>query len=301
MVPKLSKSDNDYVRAVVRQKSGIVLEEKKSYLIDSRLTALARRIGLESSTKLVEQLRTAGLRGLHEKVVEALTTNETSFFRDGHPFDGLRTSILPEMLKKRAGEKRLSIWCAAASTGQEPYTVAMLLREHFPAQLAGWSVKILGTDLSAQVVEQAKTGRYSQLEINRGLPAAYQLKYFSKQDADWVLHDDVRAMVEFRTFNLLDSFTAVPPCDLLFMRNVLIYFDLDTKKLILDKVRRVLRPDGHLFLGGAETTLHIDNGYDRIVADETTTYRPRSSWPGTASASRLSKFPTLLPTSGDRL
>lgn len=300
MAPKLTKADYDFVRTVVRQKAGIVVEEKKCYLIDARLTALARRIGLESNAKLVAELRTGG-RGLLDKVVEALTTNETSFFRDGHPFDGLRTHILPEMLKKRAADKRLTVWCAAASTGQEPYTIAMLLQEHFSAALAGWHVKILGTDLSAQVIEQAKAGRYTPLEMNRGLPPAYQLKYFAKQDADWVLSPDVRGMVEFRPFNLLDSFAAIPPCDLLLMRNVLIYFDLDTKKLILDKVRRVLRPDGHLFLGGAETTLHIDNGYERVATGDTTTYRPRSSWPGTLSASRLSQLPTLMPTGGDQL
>ncbi|QEL13775.1 CheR family methyltransferase [Limnoglobus roseus] len=301
MAPKLNKTDSEFIRAIVHEKAGIVLEEKKSYLVDSRLNTLARRLGHDSSARLVEALRTTFGRGLQDKVVEALTTNETSFFRDVHPFEGLRTQILPELLKRRAAEKRLTVWCAASSTGQEPYSVAMLLREHFSAQLAGWSVKILGTDLSTQVIDQAKAGRYTQLEMNRGLPAAYLIKYFTKHDADWVLNDDVRAMVEFRTFNLLDPFTAVPPCDLLLMRNVLIYFDLNTKKMILDKVRRVLRPDGHLFLGGAETTLNIDNGYERVAGNDTTTYRPRSSWSDAAPASRVSKLATLLPTSGDRL
>lgn len=301
MPAQLNTGDYDFIRTVARQRAGIVLEETKKYLIDARLNTLAKRLGLDSCGRLVAELRAAGGRGpIQDQVVEALTTNETSFFRDQRPFDGLRTHVLPEMIKKRAADKRLTIWCAAASTGQEPYSVAMLLREHFSAQLTGWAVRIVATDLSTQVIEHAKAGRFTQLEVGRGLPAAYLHKYFKPDGPDWALGDDVRGMVEFRPFNLLDSFAAIPLCDLLLMRNVLIYFDLDTKKAILDKVRRTLRPDGHLFLGGAETTLHIDNGYERLATGDAITYRPRSSWPGSAH-SRHSKLATLLPTSGERL
>lgn len=299
----LSKTDHDLVRAVVHQTSGIVLEEAKGYLIDARLAALAKKEGLEDSSQILTVMKgSPGKSRFHEKVIEALTTNETSFFRDQHPFDGLRMSAIPELLKKRAAERRLTVWCAAASTGQEPYSLAMLLKEHFAPQLAGWTVRLLATDLSTQVLDQARAGVYTPWEVNRGLPPTYLPKYFKPVGPNWVLNEDVRAMVEFRPFNLLDPFAAIPPSDVVLMRNVLIYFDLETKRAILDKARRVLRPDGYLFLGGAETTMNIDNGYDRVPTGPTVSYRPRGAAPPGSKYVSLGARPStiILPTGGGR-
>jgi chemotaxis protein methyltransferase CheR len=271
-------SDFDLIRTLVRAGSGIVLEDGKGYLVQARLDSLARRLGLETTSGLVAELRKAGPRDpLRGQIVEAMTTNETSFFRDIHPFDALRTVILPDLIARRAKQKTLRIWCGAASTGQEPYTLAMLLKEHFAAPLAGWDVKIDATDLSGDVLERARTGRYAQIEVNRGLPVSYLVKYFTRDGSEWVLKDDVRKMVEYRAMNLVERWPTMAPPDLVMMRNVLIYFDLPTKQKILANVRRVLRPDGYLFLGGSETTMSIDPLYTRQEVGKSVCYRPPAS------------------------
>ena len=190
-----------------------------------------------------------------------------------HPFDLLQSAILPELIERKGARRQLSIWCAGCSTGQEPYTIAMIIREHFPS-LLGWDLTILGTDLSGDVLERARAGLYTQLEINRGLPASYLVKYFRKEGIRWQVADEVRLMVEYRQINLCDSWSALPPMDLVFMRNVLIYFDVDTKQAILGRIRRVLRPNGYLILGGAETTLGLDDAYERLVVGRAVCYRP---------------------------
>jgi chemotaxis protein methyltransferase CheR len=303
MAGPLSKLDHDLVRSVVHQTSGIVLEEAKGYLIDARLAALAKKEGLTDCSQILTEMKgTPGKSRYHEKVVEALTTNETSFFRDQHPFDGVRAVVVPDLLRKRAVERRLTVWCAAAAAGQEPYSLAMLLKEHFAPQLAGWTVRLLATDISTQVLDQARAGLYTPWEVHRGLPPEYLRKYFKPHGVGWAVRDDIKAMVEFRPFNLLDPFAAIPPCDVVLMRNVLIYFDLDTKRAILDKVRRVLRPDGYLFLGGAETTMNIDNGYDRVPTGPTVTYRPRAAASAGSKYVALGARPSqiILPTGGGR-
>ncbi|HVS36712.1 MAG TPA: protein-glutamate O-methyltransferase CheR [Gemmataceae bacterium] len=268
----LNAADLQYLCVLVRQRSAIVLDGK-AYLFEARLGSLARREGFSSLDALVTHLRAGAADGLHEKVVESMTINETSFFRDLHPFEHLRTEVLPELMRARAAERRLNIWCAACSTGQEPYSVAMLIREHFPA-LTGWAVRILAADLSPDSLERARQGRYSQMEINRGLPARLLVKYFQKHGAEWRIKDEVRRMVEFRRANLIDPWPALPPQDVILLRNVLIYFDEATKKAILGKVRRLLRPDGRLFLGAAETTFNLDDGFERVQAGRTACYRP---------------------------
>jgi chemotaxis protein methyltransferase CheR len=255
-----------------------MLEDGKGYLVQARLDSLARRLGLGSLAELVADLRRAGPRDpLREQVVEAMTTNETSFFRDVHPFDTLRTSVLPDLISRRAKEKTLRIWCGAASTGQEPYTLAMLLKEHFAGPLAGWDVKLLATDLSTEVLDRARTGRYAQIEVNRGLPVSYLVKYFTRDGSEWVLADAVRRMVEYRTLNLIEGWPPMHPPDLVMMRNVLIYFDLPTKQKILAGVRRVMRPDGYLFLGGSETTVNIDPQFARHEVGKSVCYRLASA------------------------
>lgn len=270
----ISSSDFNAISQLVRQRAGIVLEPGKEYLVESRLLPLARAEGFASLADLVAELRRLPTNRLHDKVVEAMTTNETSFFRDVHPFETLRTTIIPQLLSRRATERRLRFWCAACSSGQEPYSIALVLREYFP-QLSQWEVSILATDISESMLSRARAGCYTQLEVNRGLPAALLVKYFQRQGMMWQVKEEVRRLVEFRSLNLMDSWSLLPPMDIIFMRNVLIYFDVETKKTILGKVRRSLRPDGYLFLGGAETTTNLDEGYEVVRFDKTVCYQPR--------------------------
>ncbi len=267
--------DFDYVRDLVRKRSAIVLENEKSYLVESRLQPLARREGFASINELVTKLRVTGFDGLHSRVVEAMTTNETLFFRDLQPFEALRKVILPELIEKRMSARQLRIWCAACSTGQEPYSIAMTIKEHFP-QLATWDVKILATDLSTQVLEKARSGSFNQIEINRGLPAPFIVKYFDRQGMNWQLKEPVRQMIEFQPLNLIEAWPPMSSMDIVFIRNVLIYFEVQTKKEILKKVRRLLRPDGVLFLGGAESTFNLDDSFARTEIEKTSVYRPQS-------------------------
>ncbi|HZZ79566.1 MAG TPA: protein-glutamate O-methyltransferase CheR [Gemmataceae bacterium] len=270
----LGHSDFDYISSLVLKRSGIVLEPEKTYLVESRLLPLARHEGLSSIAELVVKMRESTLNGLHQKVVEAMTTNETSFFRDHSPFEALRTVVLPELIQRRAAERRLHIWCGASSTGQEPYTIAIVLREHFPA-CADWNISIVATDLSTDVLARARAARYSQLEVNRGLPTPLLSKYFSHQGTEWVIKDEVRRLVEFRQLNLLDAAWNIAPADIIFLRNVLIYFDVATKKAILHKIRQVLRVDGWFFLGGAETTMNLDDSFERVPLERSGCYRLR--------------------------
>jgi chemotaxis protein methyltransferase CheR len=269
----LSQSDFDYIRTLVQQRSAVVLESDKAYLVETRLLKLVRSEGFDSISTLVARLKAAPSRDLDEKVVEALANHETSFFRDAHPFETLRTKILPELIQRRAAERRLHIWCAGCSSGQEPYSVAMLVREHFPA-LSNWNLRILGSDFAHAILGRARLGRYCQLDVNRGLPARFLVKYFEKVGTDWQIKDVIRAMVEFRLINLIDPWP-LPLLDVILLRNVLIYFDVAAKKGILAKVRRVLSPDGYLFLGGAETTFNLDDAFDRVPFDRSCCYRLR--------------------------
>ena len=214
------------------------------------------------------------LHGLHRRAVEAMTTNETSFFRDFHPFEGSRNSCCRISSLGERAERALTIWCAASSSGQEPYSLAMLIRENFP-QLASWKVHILATDLSTEILARAREGRYSQLEVNRGLPATLLVKYFQKRGCDWYLRDDIRNMVDYQIVNLANAWPVLPPMDIVMIRNVLIYFGVETKKEILAKVRRVLKPDGYFFLGAAETTFSIDDSFERAQFERATCYRVR--------------------------
>jgi chemotaxis protein methyltransferase CheR len=274
----IDDSGFNYVRQLVRDRAAIVLEEGKQYLVASRLSLLARREGLGSAQDVIDRLRAAPSGPWQRKVVEAMTTTETLFFRDGKPYEALKNSILPELLRARAGARRLAVWSCACSSGQEPYSMAMLVREHFP-QLASWDFKLTATDISTEMLERSRTGRYSQLEINRGLPTAFLHRYFEKVDkaddralVEWQIRADLRKMIEFRELNLAGSWT-MPPADIVFLRNVLIYFDIETKRQILGKVRKVLRPGGVLVLGTAETTMNLVDGFELVRSDGTSYYR----------------------------
>jgi chemotaxis protein methyltransferase CheR len=267
----VSTSDFDYISTLVRDRSAIVLEPGKEYLVHARLLPLARKQGLEDIGALVERLK-RGDNTLSTQVVEAMTTNETSFFRDVHPFETLRDDILPDLVEKRATTRTLRIWSAAASTGQEAYTVAMTLREHFPA-LATWNVSILGTDLSTEVLDKAREGRYAQIEVNRGLPAPLLVKYFDRAGPAWRAKPDLRRMVEFKPLNLVKPWSPLPRMDVVLLRNVLIYFDNATKREVLARARSVMAPDGYLFLGAAETTLQFDGMFERVPRARANCYR----------------------------
>lgn len=270
----ISAPDFDYVRNVVRQNAAIVLEDGKEYLVEARLTPLVRQEGLQSLDQLVARLRSQPHNGLKQRVIEAMTTNETSFFRDIHPFEALRKTVFPDLIAKRRDEKKLSIWCGASSTGQEPYSMVMLLRENFP-ELANWTISFLATDLSTEVLARAKSGIFSQLEVNRGLPARLLVKYFTQKGIEFHVREDLRKMIEFRSLNLVESWPAMPPLDLVMMRNVMIYFDTPTKKGILQKVVRLMRSGAYLVLGGAETTINLDDTLEQVRLERFTCYRHR--------------------------
>lgn len=258
----MTPQDFDYVCRLVRDKSAIVLEPGKEYLVETRLLPIARQMQLASVGDLISRLRSLPDNGLHARVIEAMVTTETSFFRDLHPFETLRATVLPGLIRSRQTERRIDVWCAASSTGQEPYSFAILVREHFP-ELRGWQVNITATDLSNEVLARAREGRYNQIEVNRGLPAPLMVKYFRQHGPNWELCEEVRRMVEFRQMNLAKPWPLMPRVDLVFLRNVMIYFDVETKKSILGRVARMLRPDGYLLLGGAETTFNLDDSFSR--------------------------------------
>ena len=262
----------EYFRKLVEQRAGIVLEPGKEYLIESRLGQVARNQGFHTVDELGVELAKSSFNSLHRQVVEAMTTNETSWFRDIHPFDALKKKVLPDLIATRAADSRLQVWCAASSSGQEPYTIAMIIREYFPP-LRDWKVQILATDISTAMLAKARAGRFTQLEMNRGLPAPLMVKYFVKDGTEWQIKDELRQMVEFRELNLAERWPLLPPVDIIFMRNVLIYFDIALKKDILRRVRQVIRPDGFFFLGSAETTMSLDEAFERDQIDRAVVYR----------------------------
>ena len=267
----IAPSEFSFLSEVVRKKSGIVLEPGKEYLVEARMSGLIRQEKIESIAALVARMRANPLDPVWQKVVEAMTTNETSFFRDLHPFEALKSTILPALLARRAASKSLSIWCAASSTGQEPYSIAMTLCDVLPKPQE-WKVTFIATDLSTEMVARSREGKYNQIEINRGLPAALMIKYFEKRGLEWHVKPQLGRMVEFRQMNLTTAWPAMPPMDLVFMRNVLIYFDPATKREVLAKVRGLMKPDGYLFLGSAETTMCLDDAYERLPVDKSGCY-----------------------------
>ena len=257
-----------WVADLVRRRSAIQLETGKEYLVESRLLPLARAAGLTDVDAYVRSVRTSAPVAVLEAVVEALTTNETSWFRDAQPFTSLSEHIVPE-LRGPAGGGQVRIWSAACSTGQESYSIAMVLGD---LATAG-RLQVIGTDLNQQVLARARSGRYSQLEINRGLPAPMLVKHFTRAGADWEVSPALRSSVSFAQHNLLDAPPPGGPFDVVFLRNVLIYFDLATKRDILRRVRQVIRPGGYLRLGAAETTIGIDDEWERVSLGRGSGYR----------------------------
>ena len=255
----MTPQEYEYLCNILKERSGLLLAADKQYLIESRLLPLARRAGMPGIGELVQKMK-GGADALIVDVVEAMTTNETFFFRDKIPFDNFKDTVIPDLIKARASRKNLRIWCAAASTGQEPYSLAMLLKEMGSA-LTGWRVEIVATDLSQEVLEKAKSGMYSQFEVQRGLPIQLLVKYFDQVGEFWQLKPEVRAMVQYRQLNLLKDFSHLGKFDVIFCRNVLIYFDQATKIDVFNRLLKANESDGCLFLGAAETVVGLTNVY----------------------------------------
>ena len=277
--------DYDFLRKLLKERSGLDLSADKQYLVESRLVPLARKVGLAGISDLVQKMKSGSAEAVTADVVEAMTTNETFFFRDKTPFDHLKDTMLPALLQGRGARRALRIWCAASSTGQEPYSIAMCLKELGPA-LAGWKVDIVATDLSQGVLEKSKAGIFSQFEVQRGLPIQLLVKYFTQVGDMWQLNADVRAMVQHRQLNLLQDFVHLGTFDIIFCRNVLIYFDQDTKIAIFERLARVIEGDGFMVLGAAESVVGISDVF-KPHPERRGLYRPnavRSAKPGVGAA-----------------
>jgi chemotaxis protein methyltransferase CheR len=270
----LNQVDFQYIARLVKEDAGITLGEGKEYLVQSRVEPVAKSLGFVDISSFVIHLQKSSDKIRRRQVVESLTTHETSFFRDIEPFEALKTKIIPQLIEKLRPKKELTIWCGAASSGQEPYSLCMLIRETFP-ELSSWRIKFKATDVSAAILAKAKSGIFNQIEINRGLPVRYLPKYFEKNNQDWIIRPDIREMVEYSELNLLHPFTTIPPCDLVMLRNVLIYFDIETKRQILNRVHSILKPEGYLFLGTAETTLNLCDNFNRISFEKTSCYQKK--------------------------
>jgi chemotaxis protein methyltransferase CheR len=259
----MNRDDFDMICRLLRQRSGLVLSPDKAYLMESRLLPVARKWKLAGFEDLVKSIRSKPDEALIRDVVEAMTTNESFFFRDIKPFDQFKELVLPAMLKNRAGQRRLRIWSAACSSGQEPYSLAMILSE-MAAHLAGWTIEIVATDLSTEILDRAREGVYSQFEVQRGLPVTLLVKYFVQSGDRWQISPKIRSMVDYREFNLLSDPAGLGRFDVVFCRNVLIYFDQDTKAKVLERVANLMPEDGFLFLGGAETVLGLTERFKLI-------------------------------------
>ena len=283
----MTPPDYEYLRKLLKDQSGLDLSADKQYLIESRLLPLARKSGLSGISELVQKMK-GGSASLVTQVVEAMTTNETFFFRDKVPFDHFRELIMPEILKARASRKSVRIWCAAGSTGQEPYSLAMCLKE-MGAALAGWRIEIIATDLSQEVLEKSKAGIYSQFEVQRGLPIQMLVKYFKQTGEFWQINPDIRAMVQHRQLNLLHDFSQLGTFDVVFCRNVLIYFDQDTKINIFNRLHRATEPDGFLVLGAAETVVGLTETF-KPYPERRGLYRPNDPRAAKAPAVAAPRF-----------
>jgi chemotaxis protein methyltransferase CheR len=266
--------DYEYLRKLLKDQSGLDLSADKQYLIESRLLPLSRKCGLSGISELVQKMK-GGSASITAQVVEAMTTNETFFFRDKVPFDHFRNSIMPEILQARASRKSVRIWCAAGSTGQEPYSLAMCLKEMGSA-LAGWRVELIATDLSQEVIEKSRAGLYSQFEVQRGLPIQMLVKYFKQVGELWQINPEIRAMIQHRQLNLLHDFSQLGVFDVIFCRNVLIYFDQDTKINIFNRLAKVTEPDGFLALGAAETVVGLTDAF-KPFPERRGLYRPNGT------------------------
>uniref|UniRef100_UPI003140089A CheR family methyltransferase n=1 Tax=uncultured Nitrospira sp. TaxID=157176 RepID=UPI003140089A len=276
VTPEISFEDVAYIRNLIQVRSAMVLEPQKIYLLQSRLEPLSKQEGFGTIADLVSQLRQTSDGPLHKRVVEAMTINETSFFRDPVPFQTLKDRLLPEVIQANRDIKRLHIWCGASSSGQEPYSILLTILHYFP-ELTSWNIRLIATDISQEMVKRGREGRYGSFEVKRGLSSHLLNTYFSRQGMEWRIRDDVRNMIEFWEMNLAGSWPVLPRMDLVFMRNVMMYFDMETRKDILCRIRGILASHGYLILGVTETTLAIDDHFERVPVNGTSVYRVRKA------------------------
>jgi chemotaxis protein methyltransferase CheR len=270
----ITATEYEYVAALLRERCAVSLDASQQYLVESRLLPIARASGAASVSALITRLRRDRSGPLHTAVVEAMTIQETSFFRDSHPFAALKDKVVPDLMRRRKSERALMFWSAACANGQEPYSLAMLLLEHFPS-LARWRVRILATDVSGAAISKAEAGRYSQLEVRRGVPASYLSRFFEPAaDGCYVVRESVRAMIDWKQLNLAAQWPPLPLFDLILLRNVLIYFSAAKRSEVLKSVRKVMRGDGYLLLGSTETAFGSNAGFEPVLVAKTTLYRP---------------------------
>jgi chemotaxis protein methyltransferase CheR len=272
----LSAADFAFVSGLVRREASIVLGPGKEYLVEARLLPVARQAGARTVGEFLAGVQQRMDPAAVRDIVNALTTNETSWFRDREPFSALTESVLPELIKARAATRRLRIWSAACSSGQEPYSLAITLQQFLPP---GWTYEIVGTDISSEMISRAEAGAFSQVEVNRGLPANLLVHYFERAGVHWRISPTLRRNVSFQRMNLAAPLPRLAEFDIVFLRNILIYFDVETKRSVLRSVGKLMRPDGWLFLGAAETTIGIDDSFDRVAAGRTSAYRLRAAVP----------------------
>jgi chemotaxis protein methyltransferase CheR len=264
--------DLGFLCSLVQSQTGVVLDASKAYLFENRLSGMTRTEGAASMAELVSRLRGSGDPALQQRFIDCMLTKETSFFRDLLPFNALRSGILPELVEARKSERRLHIWSAACATGQEIFSVAIMIREHFQ-ELLGWTLELRASDVSKEAVSRAVVGRYGSLEMNRGLPVTLLLKYFTQSQLEWTVRDEVRRLVGFFVLNLVRTWPPMPMCDLILLRNLLIYFDSASRRKVMARVTRQLRPGGYLMLGGAETTVDADLPLQPVFVDKALFFR----------------------------
>ncbi|MFC3909606.1 CheR family methyltransferase [Legionella dresdenensis] len=267
----MTNDDFDYIKLFIKNHAAIVLEKGKEYLVQARLTPIAKEYGMTSVDALIQELKNKPTELLKQKIVDAMTTNETLFFRDSHPFELLKNVVIPKLVESKMKEKKLVIWCAAASSGQEPYTIAIILKELEPL-LQGWTIKFVASDIAENMLTRAKEGIYSQLEVNRGMPLPYLLKYFEKEGNAWRIRKELRDMIEYKKVNIVKEWP-LSQVDIVFMRNILIYFDLETKKEIFKRLSTIMTRDSYLFLGGSETLLGLNCDFERLGVDRVPCYQ----------------------------
>mgnify|MGYP000924604981 CR=1 FL=1 len=272
----MNDQDYKFFEDLLKVESGLIITPEKMYLLESRLLPIAQKRGVQGLEGLAQKMRASKDQELQREVVEAMTTNETSFFRDSTPFQRLKEDVLPVFMNTRAAQKTLRIWSAACSSGQEPYSIAMLLKE-YPG-LTGWKIEIVATALSLDILAQAKSGAYSQFEVQRGLPIQLLVKYFTQQGDKWVAKPELKDMISFRTANLLRDFSVLGQFDIIFCRNVLIYFDIATKAKVLSAIKNITKQDGILFLGGAETVIGISDSFKPFPEIKGIYVRPDSTF-----------------------
>jgi chemotaxis protein methyltransferase CheR len=291
----MSPVDYEFLRKYLKERSGLVLSADKQYLVESRLLPVARSAGFANLGDLVRALMIGNAEALTRAVVEAMMTHESFFFRDKLPFDHFRQTIMPALIAARNNVRTIRIWCAAASTGQEPYSLAMCLRE-MEQKIAGWRIELLATDLGNDVLEKARQGLYSQFEVQRGLPIQLLIKHFTQVGELWQIAPDIRSMVKYQQLNLLADFARLGRFDLILCRNVLIYFDTETKISVLNRLARSTASDGYLMLGAAETVIGLSNSF-KVVPDKRGLYVPNIAAP---ISSVPKSSPRLIAVSGAR-